>query len=123
MSTQTAKQTQEALKQIVANAKILTNGSKVLTKSNGSQYILYNVEILDGTAAGQKFTAERVILNSNKEEKSPFEKDQEVVAYINIYPSTVEGRKYTIFVTLSEQSSTANMNDSVAEGLLGDDLM
>jgi hypothetical protein len=122
MST-TAKQTQEALKQIVANAKILTNGSKVLTKSNGSQYILYNVEILDGTAAGQKFTAERVILNSNKEEKSPFEKDQEVVAYINIYPSTVEGRKYTIFVTLGEQSSTANTDDSVAEGLLGDDLM
>lgn len=122
MST-TVKQTQEALKQIVANAKILTNGSKVLTKSNGSQYILYNVEILDGTAAGQKFTAERVILNSNKEEKSPFEKDQEVVAYINIYPSTVEGRKYTIFVTLGEQSSTANTDDSVAEGLLGDDLM
>ena len=122
MST-TVKQTQEALKQIVANAKILTNGSKVLTKSNGSQYILYNVEILDGNAAGQKFTAERVILNSNKEEKSPFEKDQEVVAYINIYPSTVEGRKYTIFVTLGEQSSTANTDDSVAEGLLGDDLM
>lgn len=122
MST-TAKQTQEALKQIVANAKILTNGSKVLTKSNGSQYILYNIEILDGTAAGQKFTAERVILNSNKEEKSPFEKDQEVVAYINIYPSTVEGRKYTIFVTLGEQSNTANTDDSVAEGLLGDDLM
>ena len=122
MST-TAKQTQKALKQIVANAKILTNGSKVLTKSNGSQYILYNVEILDGTAAGQKFTAERVILNSNKEEKSPFEKDQEVVAYINIHPSTVEGRKYTIFVTLGEQSSTANTDDSVAEGLLGDDLM
>lgn len=122
MST-TAKQTQEALKQIVANAKILTNGSKVLTKSNGSQYILYNVEILDGTAAGQKFTAERVILNSNKEEKSPFEKDQEVVAYINIYPSTIEGRKYTIFVTLGEQSNTANTDDSVAEGLLGDDLM
>lgn len=122
MST-TVKQTQEALKQIVANAKILTNGSKVLTKSNGSQYILYNIEILDGTAAGQKFTAERVILNSNKEEKSPFEKDQEVVAYINIYPSTVEGRKYTIFVTLGEQSSTANTDDSVAEGLLGDDLM
>lgn len=122
MST-TAKQTQEVLKQIVANAKILTNGSKVLTKSNGSQYILYNVEILDGTAAGQKFTAERVILNSNKEEKSPFEKDQEVVAYINIYPSTVEGRKYTIFVTLGEQSSTANTDDSIAEELLGDDLM
>lgn len=119
----TQAQTQEALKQIVANAKILTNGSKVLTKSNGSQYILYNVEILDGTAAGQKFTAERVILNSNKEEKSSFEKDQEVVAYINIYPSTVEGRKYTIFVTLGEQSSTANTDDSVAEGLLGDDLM
>ena len=123
MSTQTAKQTQEALKQIVANAKILTNGSKVLTKSNGSQYILYNIEILDGTAAGQKFTAERVILNSNGEEKSLFEKDQEVVAYINIYPSTIEGRKYTIFVTLGEQSNTANMNDSVAEELLGNDLM
>ncbi len=122
MST-TVKQTQEALKQIVANAKILTNGSKVLTKSNGSQYILYNIEILDGSAAGQKFTAERVILNANKVEKSPFEKDQEVVAYINIYPSTVEGRKYTIFVTLGEQSSTANTDDSVAEGLLGDDLM
>ena len=122
MST-TVKQTQEALKQIVSNAKILNNGSKVLTKSNGSQYVLYNIEVLDGAAAGQKFTAERVILNSNGEEKSLFEKDQEVVAYINIYPSTVEGRKYTIFVTLGEQSSTANMNDSVAEGLLGDDLM
>lgn len=122
MST-TAKQTQEALKQIVANAKILTNGSKVLTKSNGSQYVLYNIEVLDGSAAGQKFTAERVILNSNGEEKSLFEKDQEVVAYINIYPSTIEGRKYTIFVTLGEQSNTANMNDSVAEELLGDDLI
>jgi len=123
MSTQTAKQTQEALKQIVANAKILNSGSKVLTKSNGSQYVLYNIEVLDGSAAGQKFTAERVILNSNGEEKSLFEKDQEVVAYINIYPSTIEGRKYTIFVTLGEQSNTANMNDSVAEELLGDDLM
>lgn len=123
MSTQTAKQTQEALKQIVANAKILNSGSKVLTKSNGSQYVLYNIEVLDGSAAGQKFTAERVILNSNGEEKSLFEKDQEVVAYINIYPSTIEGRKYTIFVTLGEQSNTANMNDSVAEKLLGDDLM
>lgn len=123
MSTQTAKQTQEALKQIVANAKILNSGSKVLTKSNGSQYLLYNIEVLDGSAAGQKFTAERVILNSNGEEKSLFEKDQEVVAYINIYPSTIEGRKYTIFVTLGEQSNTANMNDSVAEELLGDDLM
>ena len=123
MSTQTAKQTQEALKQIVANAKILNNGSKVLTKSNGSQYVLYNIEVLDGSAAGQKFTAERVILNSNGEEKSLFEKDQEVVAYINIYPSTIEGRKYTIFVTLGEQSNTANMNDSVAEELLGNDLM
>lgn len=123
MSTQTAKQTQEALKQIVANAKILNSGSKVLTKSNGSQYVLYNIEVLDGSAAGQKFTAERVILNSNGEEKSLFEKDQEVVAYINIYPSTIEGRKYIIFVTLGEQSNTANMNDSVAEELLGDDLM
>lgn len=123
MSTQTAKQTQEALKQIVANAKILNSGSKVLTKSNGSQYVLYNIEVLDGSAAGQKFTAERVILNSNGEEKSLFEKDQEVVAYINIYPSTIEGKKYTIFVTLGEQSNTANMNDSVAEELLGDDLM
>lgn len=123
MSTQTTKQTQEALKQIVANAKILNSGSKVLTKSNGSQYVLYNIEVLDGSAAGQKFTAERVILNSNGEEKSLFEKDQEVVAYINIYPSTIEGRKYTIFVTLGEQSNTANMNDSVAEELLGDDLM
>lgn len=123
MSTQTAKQTQEALKQIVANAKILNSGSKVLTKSNGSQYVLYNIEVLDGSAAGQKFTAERVILNSNGEEKSLFEKDQEVVAYINIYPSTIEGRKYTIFVTLGEQSNTANMNDSVAEELLGNDLM
>lgn len=123
MSTQTAKQTQESLKQIVANAKILNNGSKVLTKSNGSQYVLYNIEVLDGSAAGQKFTAERVILNSNGEEKSLFEKDQEVVAYINIYPSTIEGKKYTIFVTLGEQSNTANMNDSVAEELLGDDLM
>ncbi len=123
MSTQTAKQTQEALKQIVANAKILNSGSKVLTKSNGSQYVLYNIEVLDGSAAGQKFIAERVILNSNGEEKSLFEKDQEVVAYINIYPSTIEGRKYTIFVTLGEQSNTANMNDSVAEELLGDDLM
>lgn len=123
MSTQTAKQTQEVLKQIVANAKILNSGSKVLTKSNGSQYVLYNIEVLDGSAAGQKFTAERVILNSNGEEKSLFEKDQEVVAYINIYPSTIEGRKYTIFVTLGEQSNTANMNDSVAEELLGDDLM
>lgn len=123
MSTQTAKQTQEALKQIVANAKILNSGSKVLTKSNGSQYVLYNIEVLDGSAAGQKFTAERVILNSNGEEKSLFEKDQEVVAYINIYPSTIEGRKYTIFVTLGEQSNTANMKDSVAEELLGDDLM
>lgn len=122
MST-TAKQTQEALKQIVANAKILNSGSKVLTKSNGSQYVLYNIEVLDGSAAGQKFTAERVILNSNGEEKSLFEKDQEVVAYINIYPSTIEGRKYAIFVTLGEQSNTANMNDSVAEELLGDDLM
>lgn len=119
----TVKQTQEALKQIVANAKILNSGSKVLTKSNGSQYVLYNIEVLDGSAAGQKFTAERVILNSNGEEKSLFEKDQEVVAYINIYPSTIEGRKYTIFVTLGEQSNTANMNDSVAEELLGDDLM
>ena len=123
MSTQTAKQTQEALKQIVANAKILNSGSKVLTKSNGSQYVLYNIEVLDGSAAGQKFTAERVILNSNGEEKSLFEKDQEVVAYINIYHSTIEGRKYTIFVTLGEQSNTANMNDSVAEELLGNDLM
>lgn len=123
MSTQTAKQTQEALKQIVANAKILNSGSKVLTKSNGSQYVLYNIEVLDGSATGQKFTAERVILNSNGEEKSLFEKDQKVVAYINIYPSTIEGRKYTIFVTLGEQSNTANMNDSVAEELLGDDLM
>lgn len=123
MSTQTAKQTQEALKQIVANAKILNSGSKVLTKINGSQYVLYNIEVLDGSAAGQKFTAERVILNSNGEEKSLFEKDQEVIAYINIYPSTIEGRKYTIFVTLGEQSNTANMDDSVAEELLGDDLM
>ena len=123
MSTQTTKQTQEVLKQIVANAKILNSGSKVLTKSNGSQYVLYNIEVLNGSAAGQKFTAERVILNSNGEEKSLFEKDQEVVAYINIYPSTIEGRKYTIFVTLGEQSNTANMNDSVAEELLGDDLM
>lgn len=123
MSTQTAKQTQEVLKQIVANAKILNSGSRVLTRSNGSQYVLYNIEVIDGSAAGQKFTAERVILNSNGEEKSLFEKDQEVVAYINIYPSTIEGRKYTIFVTLGEQSNTANMNDSVAEELLGDDLM
>lgn len=119
----TEKQTQEALKQIVANAKTLTNGSKVLTKSNGSQYVLYSVEILEGQAAGQKFTAERVILNSNGEEKSLFEKDQEVVAYISIYPSTVEGRKYQMFVTLGEATNTANTNDSVAEGLLGDDLM
>ena len=123
MSTQTTKQTQEVLKQIVANAKILNSGSKVLTKSNGSQYVLYNIEVLNGSAAGQKFTAERVIINSNGEEKSLFEKDQEVVAYINIYPSTIEGRKYTIFVTLGEQSNTANMNDSVAEELLGDDLV
>lgn len=117
----TTAKTNEALKQIVANAKILSNGSKVLTKSNGSQYVLYNIEVLDGKAAGQKFTAERVILNSNGEEKSLFEKDQEVVAYINIYPSTVEGRKYQMFVTLGESTNTANSDDNVAEDLLGED--
>lgn len=121
MSTQTAKQETKALKELVANARVLTEGSKVLTKSNGSQYILYNVEILDGAAKGQKFTAERTILNSLGQEKSKFEKGDEVVAYISVFPSTVEGRKYQMFVSLGEMTATSNTDDAIGDLLLGED--
>ena len=120
MST-TVKQTQ-ALKELTAKAKVISNGSKVLTKSNGSQYILYNVQIEEGPAMGQRFTAERVILNSKGEEKSQFSNGDEVQAYISVYPSTVEGRKYQMFVTLGEITNTANTDDTLGDLLLSEDI-
>ena len=123
MATQATK-TEEvvALKELTAKARVISNGSKVLTRSNGSQYILYNVEILEGPAMGQRFTADRVILNKKGEEKSQFSNGDEVQAYISVFPSTVEGRKYQMFVTLGEITNTANTNDALGDLLLSEDI-
>lgn len=123
MATQAqTKQTQKALKELNARARVISNGSKVLTKTNGSQYILYNVQILEGPAKDNKFTAERVILNSKNEEKSSFQNGDEVQAYISVFPSTVEGRKYQMFVTLGELSNTSNTDDELGDLLLSEDI-
>jgi hypothetical protein len=123
MATQAqTKQTQEALKELNARARVISNGSKVLTKTNGSQYILYNVQILEGPAKDKKFTAERVILNSKNEEKPSFQNGDEVQAYISVFPSTIEGRKYQMFVSLGELSSTSNTDDELGDLLLSEDI-
>ena len=62
-------------------AKVLTDASKELTKSNGATYVLHNVEILNGPAKGSKVAASRTLVNAKGEKKDAISKGEEVLVY------------------------------------------
>lgn len=92
--------------------KVIAKESKVLSRSNGGEYVLHNCEILDGAHKGAVIAVQRTLLNAENAElkankqayetKEPFEVGQEIVAY----PSTVQDAEGN-FATFFEGSSGA----------------
>lgn len=77
-------------------AVILTGASKVMSKSNGGQYVLHTAQITEGALKGQKVTATRTILNKDGEEKAGVNQNDEVILYCNIV-ADAEGKRKPFF--------------------------
>lgn len=63
------------------NVKTISAPSKVMEKSNGSKYVLYNLEILEGPFKGESIAGAYTILNAEGEKKETLEKGVECVVY------------------------------------------
>lgn len=72
---------------------VKSNGSDVLTKSTGAQYVLMNVEITEGPAKGLVVCATRTTVTAEGVIKSIPKVGEEVVLNHTVVPSTKEGEK------------------------------
>ncbi len=80
----------------------------VLSKVNGAQYVLVNVEITEGPAKGLVVLATRTTLTAEKVVKAIPAIDEEVVLYHTVVPSTREGEKNQHFFEIGTGIQTAS---------------
>ena len=104
-------------------AKIKSTPSKVMGKSNGSEYVLINAEILEGPAKGAIVAATRTTKNAEGQEKEIPAVGTEVTLYHTPVEKSDEPGKYVHFFEISTgtpQTSndelTALLGTTVAEG-------
>lgn len=82
-------------------AVIKSAPSKVMSKSNGAEYVLMNVELADGPAAGHIVAGTRTIKNGAGDEKSCPEIGDEVTVYHTYMESTVDEGEFVHFFEIS----------------------
>jgi len=82
-------------------AAVKSAPSKTMSKSNGSDYVLINVELLDGPAKGKIVAATRTIKNSDGKEKSVPAINDEVTVYHQVLPSSQVVGKFVHFFEIS----------------------
>ena len=87
---------------------VKSNGSDVLTKSTGAQYVLMNVEITEGPAKGLVVCATRTTVTAEKIVKSIPAMETEVTLYHTVVPSTKAGEKNQHFFEIGTGMQTAN---------------
>lgn len=69
----------------IFNVKVVGGASGIMTKPDGSTYVLQKCKILDqGKLEGFVVSCQRMLINSKGEEKSPFEVGAKAVAYMQI---------------------------------------
>ena len=98
-------------------AQIKSNPSRIMKKSNGSEYVLINAEILEGPAKGKIVAATRTIKNAEGVTKSVPEIGTEVTLYHQALESSSEPGKYVHFFEVSTGQVQAS-NDELT-GLFG----
>jgi hypothetical protein len=98
-------------------AQIKSNPSKVMTKSNGSEYVLVNAEILDGPAKGAIVAATRTTKNADGQEKEIPAIGTEVTVYHTALESSAEPGKYVHFFEVS--TGTVQTSNDELTALLG----
>lgn len=103
----------------VLKAVVIGNPSKIMTKSNGSAYVLINCEIIEGRAKGAIVAGTRTIVTRDGEEKEVPVKGQEIVLYRRVLPSTTEEGKFVNFFEIGTSPATTS-NDEL-NALLGID--
>ena len=90
---------------------VRTCNNKEFYKSNGSIYILQNVEIIDGALNGCKVVAERTILSAyTGNENDPIPVGEEAIVYLTLVPRLDDPTKLKPLFQLA-QSSTASDDD------------
>lgn len=98
-------------------AQIKSNPSKVMTKSNGSEYVLVNAEILEGPAKGKIVASTRTIKNAEGQEKDVPAIGTEVTLYHQALESSNEPGKFVHFFEVSTGTVQASNDELTA--LLG----
>jgi hypothetical protein len=98
-------------------AAVKSAPSKTMSKSNGSDYVLINVELLDGPAKGKIVAATRTIKNVDGKEKSVPAIGEEVTLYHQVLPSTQVPGKFVHFFEISTGMVSASNDELTA--LLG----
>jgi len=90
---------------------VKSEGSKVLAKVNGAQYVLQNVLITSGPAKGLLVLATRTTLTKDAKTKTIPAVDTEVTLYHSVVPSTKAGEKNQHFFEISTGADTATNAD------------
>lgn len=98
-------------------AKIIGTPSKVMTKSNGAEYVLINAEILEGPAKGKVVASTRTIKNAEGLEKSIPEVNTEVSLWHTALESSSNPGKFVHFFEI-QTGATQATNDELS-ALLG----
>ena len=95
-------------------AQITSNPSKVMTKANGSEYVLLNALILEGPAKGKTVASTRTIKNVEGVEKSVPEIGTEVTLYHQALESSSQPGKFVHFFEVSTGQVQAS-NDELTD--------
>ena len=95
-------------------AKVTSSPSKIMNKSNGSEYVLQNVQILEGPAKGKIVAGTRTIKNAEGVEKSVPEIGAEVTVYHQALESSQKPGKYVHFFEISTSQPQASMDELTA---------
>lgn len=93
-------------------AIIKGQASKVMSKSNGAEYVLINCLILDGPAKGSVVAGTRTVVNAEGIEKSIPSIDDEVTLHHSVVPSTSKPGSFVHFFEISTAMQTES-NDAL----------
>ena len=95
-------------------AQITSNPSKVMTKANGSEYVLVNALILEGPAKGKTVASTRTIKNAEGATKEVPAIGTEVTLYHQVVESSSQPGKFVHFFEVSTGQVQAS-NDELTD--------
>lgn len=96
---------------------VRSEASKVMAKSNGSSYVLINVEIIEGPAKGKIVASTRTTTNANGDEKAIPALGQEVTLWHQCLENNSVPGKFVHFFEI-QTGIVATSNDELS-ALLG----